>query len=91
MTWGGVVSSVTVMLAVPTAPSCEVALAVTMFGPSASGRAMLNLPSFPIGAGMELIVTTAVGSSTVPVTVVGLMLRYPTFSGNVSWTTGVRV
>ena len=35
---------------------------------------MLKLP-FPTGAGMELIVTTAVGSSTVPVTVVGLMLR----------------
>ena len=55
-------------------PGGVVALAVMMFGPSASGSAMLKLP-FATGAGIELIVTVAVGSSTVPLTVVGLMLR----------------
>ena len=73
MTCGGVVSRVTVTLAVPTPPSAVFALAVMTFGPSASGSTMLNAP-FMTGAAIELTVTVAVGSSTVPVTVVGLML-----------------
>ncbi len=74
VTCGGVVSSVTVTLVVPTPPSGLVALAETTFGPSASGSAMLNAP-FETGAGIELIVTVAVESSTVPLTVVGVMFR----------------
>jgi len=50
------------------------ALAVITFGPSASGRATLKLPP-ALSTGMELIVTCAAGSSTVPLTVVGVMLR----------------
>ena len=74
VTRGGVVSSVTVIAAVPTEPDAAVAVAVTMFGPSASGSGMLKLP-FATGVAMELIVSVAVGSSMVPVTVVGLILR----------------
>ena len=73
VTCGGVVSSVTSRLVVPTAEAV-VAVAVMILGPSASGRATLKPPPATV-AGTELIVTVAVGSSTVPVTVVGLMLR----------------
>jgi hypothetical protein len=74
VTCGGVVSKVAVMLAVPTAPSGDVAVAVMMFGPSARGSAIVKAP-FAVPAGTELIETIAVGSSTLPLTVVGLMFR----------------
>src|SRR6202040_3174820 len=73
VTCGGVVSSVTVMLAVLT-PAAVVAVAVVFFGPSARGSAMLKAP-FETGAGMELTATFAVGSLTVPLTVVGLRFK----------------
>ena len=74
VTCGGVVSSVVVMLAVLMPPTGVSALAVIRFGPSASGRASVKTPSVTT-AGIELMVIVAVGSSTVPLTVVGLMLR----------------
>ena len=74
MTWGGVVSRVTWRLAVPAAPPGVVAVAETMFGPSASGSARLKRP-LALTAAMPLTDILAVGSSTVPLTVVGLMLR----------------
>ena len=55
-------------LVVPTAPLDVVADTVMMLGPSPSGSARLKLP-FTTVAGTELIVTVAVSSSTVPVTV----------------------
>src|SRR5262245_51808686 len=69
---GGVVSSVTVIVAVPALPPGEAAVAVIRFGPSASGSATLNRPLTTV-AGIELIVTVADGSSTVPDTVVGVI------------------
>src|SRR5271165_6619773 len=54
VTWGGVVSSVTVMLALPVDPLADVAVAVTMLGPSASGMEALKTP-LATGAGMELM------------------------------------
>src|ERR1700691_1685806 len=74
VTWGGVVSSVTVMLALPADPPADVAVAVRMFGPSASGIDAVKAP-FATGTAIELITTVACGSLTVPETVVGLMLR----------------
>ena len=68
-------SSVTSMLAVPTAPLPETALAVTMFGPSANGKRDAEATVHSQRPGIELMVTVAVGSSTVPLTVVGLMFR----------------
>src|SRR6185295_3514930 len=89
VTCGGVVSSVTSTLLVPTAPEAAVAVAVMTFGPSASGSAMLKLlPA--TGAAIELIVTVAVGSSTVPVTVVGVMLKKERLAGDVIVTFGIR-
>ena len=88
-TRGGVVSSVTVMLAVPAAPLGYVAVAAMIVGPSAIGKMMLNEP-FDTGAGSELTVTVAAGSSTVPVTVVGLKFRYARFVGDVIVTVGGR-
>ena len=63
VTCGGVVSSVNVMLAVPVEPLAEVAVAVTIFGPSASGTDAVNV-QFATGAAMELITTVAAGSPT---------------------------
>ena len=62
------------MLEVPAAPKGEVAVAVRMFGPSASGTCTLKR-LLATGAGIELITTVAVGSVTLPDTVVGLRLR----------------
>src|SRR5262245_7321263 len=69
---GGVASSVTGVVAVPGLPPGAAAVAVVRFGPSASGRATLNRPLTTV-AGIELIVTVADGSSTVPDTVVGVI------------------
>src|SRR5687768_7374344 len=74
VTRGGVVSSVTSMLAVPTAPVGAVAVAVMTFGPSANGTGVLKTP-LPAGATIVFTITVAAGSSTVPVTVVGLIFR----------------
>src|SRR5207245_3744469 len=82
VTCGGVVSSVTSTLALPTAPDAAVAIAVTTFGPSASGSAMVKLPP-ATGAAIELIVTVAVSSSHVPVTAVRLLLKYLPAEGDV--------
>lgn len=87
MTCGGVVSSVTVMLAVAAAPPLDVALAVRMLGPSARGIDALKLP-FATEAGIEFMTTVAVGSLTVPVTVVGLRLRKLRSAGAVMVTVG---
>ena len=73
VTCGGVVSRLTVMLAVPVKLP-TVAVAVRMFGPSASGTWTLKRP-LATGAGIPLMVTVAAGSLTVPLTVVGLRLR----------------
>ena len=48
--------------------------AYILFGPSVSGSAIENAPA-ATGAAMPLTVTVAAASSTVPVTVVGVMLR----------------
>src|SRR5437899_1329032 len=75
VTCGGVVSSVTSMLAVPLPPVADVAVAVMRFGPSARGMAALKWP-LTAGVCTALMVTlVTLGSSTVPVTVVGLMFR----------------
>src|SRR5216684_3615422 len=74
VTCGGVVSSVTVMLAV-LAPAAVVAVAVMMFGPSANGSAILKLP-LPSGAASPLTVTVATGSPTVLLTVGGRIFKY---------------
>src|SRR5260370_42102403 len=62
------------MLAVATAPSEVVAVAVMMFGPSANGRATEKIPAL-CGADSPLTVIVAVGSLTVPLMVVGLIFR----------------
>ncbi len=54
VTCGGVVSRVTVMLALPDKPPADVAVAVRMFGPSASGTDAVKIP-FATGAVIELI------------------------------------
>src|ERR1017187_6428597 len=73
VTWGGVVSRVTWMLAV-LAPADVVAVAAMMLGPSSRGTERLKLP-LPTGAARPLTVTVAVGSLTVPLTVMGLRPR----------------
>ena len=52
----------------------EVAVAVRMFGPSASGIDAVKAP-FTTGAAMELMTTWLAEPLTVPDTVVGLILR----------------
>src|SRR5436190_23903095 len=72
VTRGGVVSSVMLTLAVPVTPFALVATAVIVLGPSATGSASVKDP-FATGTGIEFTATVAVASSTVPLTVVGVL------------------
>src|SRR5437899_2659219 len=88
-TRGGVVSSVAWILAVLAAPWAFVATAVIVLFPSINGTETEKPPD-PEGAAIPLTVTAALGSSTVPVTLVGLMLRKLKLGGEVIVIVGAR-
>ncbi len=67
-------SRFTCSLAVSIEPLVDVAVTVTMFGPSAKGTDALKAP-FAFAVGIELMMIVAVGSLTVPLMVVGLMVE----------------
>ena len=73
---GGVVSSVTCSAAVLVVPPEFVATAVSVLVPSTSGTDAVNaLAPLLTAAGMPLMVTVALGSPTLPDTIIGLVLR----------------
>src|SRR5262249_26366498 len=72
VTWGGVVSSEMLMVAVPGVPPPLCATAVIVFPPSFNGTGKEKLPE-ESGAAIPFTLTWALESLTVPVTVTGVV------------------
>src|SRR5262249_41465701 len=83
----GSVWRVTVTCAVPALPTVSVAVAVMVFGPSTKEICAVNVPLLT-RARILFTVTVAVGSSTVPVTVIASLFTTLPVLGAVIVTTG---